>query len=144
MLEIKPEEAEWMWVWDNNYRYGGKRLVIAKAGKKYLAVKDEDKDRFRQSKDYFYVKVWNYAEPIKKKLTAIVKSAEEITGVKGATDFRVHDNDGNVYIYAQAINDMAGRRIILEELNATGYDYFDKEESLPWLKNWLKDFREEE
>ena len=147
MTEIKSEEAEWMYVWDNNYRYGKKRLVIAKRGEKYLAIKDEDKDSFRQSKNYFYVKVWKHAEPIKKILTVVVKSAEEITGIKGICSFdnTVYGcNDKRTYHFTTEMNGLADKRIKIKSTFDFYYDYNHEGAGFKWLKGWLKDFREEE
>ena len=84
-----------------------------------------------------------------KKLTAIPKTAEEITGVKGCMSFSFYfKNDCFDIIYTPEMNKMAleGKRIEIEPLKKevdNFYEYYDyKSGQYYWRKEWLKDFRE--
>lgn len=86
----------------------------------------------------------------KTKITGVVRSAEEITGIKGCCSF-----SGDGFLYSTAMNDLAGQTVELgvahPAVNAAGgYDY-GQVRAIPsleicwaWKKEWLKDIKEEE
>lgn len=79
------------------------------------------------------------------KITAVPKTAEEITGIKGCENFCGKDERGE-YAYADYMNDMAleNKRLTLERNNNAAYDYKDTtEHHWSWRKEWLKDVKEE-
>ena len=140
MIEIKPEDVKQMWVW-NSKDTKEKRLVLAKIKDRYLAVEGGYENEFFTFDDVsIYLKTWKYAKPIKKKLTAVAESAEEITGIEGAKSFNI-EVDGKLYHYNTDMNNLAGKRIVIWK-SKSWYDYIS--EKYNWLKNWLKNFREEE
>ncbi|MBU1067327.1 hypothetical protein KKE60_06040 [Patescibacteria group bacterium] len=68
------------------------------------------------------------------KLTGVVRSAEEITGIPGCVSFTIK---GSIS-YMLSMNDLAGQRIGVEETLPKS-DYVGA--GFVWLKNWLKDIR---
>ena len=144
MIEIKEEDLELMKVWEKDIKRKYNRYVFAKYKNEYLAVDSERDSREEAIKALEksglpIVSVWPHAEPIKTKLTAVVKSAEEITGIKGTIRFAVRHDDG-VISYTGWMNDLAGKQIEVTPLRENEYEG----KGCRWLKNWLKDFREEE
>jgi len=82
-----------------------------------------------------------------KKYTALPKTAEEITGIIGCTEFggKVRGLD---FYYSSDMNELAKeeKRIDLEIYNdgeyISEYDYTDKCAGRAWKKGWLKDIKE--
>lgn len=93
------------------------------------------------------------------KITGIVKSAEEITGIKGIKSFEgvrggeyINYTDEGVrgseyFNYTEIMNNMAGQKIVLEEYKgSSGYDYIeirDSAQTACWQTCWLKDIQTE-
>ena len=79
-------------------------------------------------------------------IKAIVKSAEEITGIEGMTAFAGADKKG-YFTFLPAMNSIAGESIILTEITIQSscdeYDYSDSINGFKWRKEWLKDIYEE-
>jgi len=73
--------------------------------------------------------------------TAVIKSAEEITGIYGAVTFSVSTKNNDITTYTFEMNSLAGLRIEIIEIQEGVYCY--KGMRFRWLKNWLKDFRKE-
>jgi len=67
------------------------------------------------------------------KITGVVRSAEEITGVPGLIAFTLI---GNIP-YIGAMNDLAGQRIELQPTPRSPHDYLGN--GFGWLRDWLKD-----
>jgi len=132
LTEIKEKDSEIMWVWeDENHKY--KRKVVAKYNHAYLAFGE-----IIRLKELF---LWPYAEPVITKLSAVVKSAEEITGVKGIREFGF-EIDRQHYAYSTFMDMIAGQRIQIIPALSLGYDYSGA--CFIWLKSWLKDFEKKE
>ena len=143
MIEIKPEDLELMKVWDNEAFGKWNRYVFAKHGNKYLAIDSEHSSREEAIKalENGYIYTWPHAEPIKTKLTAVVKSAEEITGIEGMVSFSLRWQDKG-FVFQRGMNEIAGKRIEIIPQEGVGYGYIG--EGYAWRREWLKDFREEE
>ena len=81
-------------------------------------------------------------------ITAIPKTAEEITGIKGCKEFYGEDERGK-YEYVPSMNafvlDLKNKRIKFEKTDNPHYDYENRGNGISWLwrKEWLKDIREE-
>lgn len=74
-------------------------------------------------------------------LTAIVKSAEEITGVEGCAEFHGITNHLS-FSYTYSLNSLAGKRTkISEHTSKSIYDYIS-DDGFSLKKEWLKDFQE--
>lgn len=85
----------------------------------------------------------------KTKITGVVRSAEEITGIKGCSSF-----SGDGFLYSMLMNDLAGQTVEIEVVSPAVivgcYDY-NQVKAIPssgqlwaWKKEWLKDIKEEE
>lgn len=76
------------------------------------------------------------------KLTGIVRSAEDITGLAGVANFEGKMSNDKCFDYTKDMNDLAGCRIELKGYVGPGaYDYTGKD--FNWQKDWLKDIRQE-
>lgn len=80
------------------------------------------------------------------KITGVVRSAEEITGVKGLKAFEGKIN-GKDFYYLSDMNYLAGKRIELVPYNGKhAYDYSEIKNSClqsSWQAGWLEDIRKE-
>lgn len=75
-------------------------------------------------------------------LTGILKSAEEITGIKGCTNFSGYLN--GLYFYREDFVKWAGKRLQIERTEQAPYDYIIICGSSFYVqKEWLKDIQEE-
>jgi len=122
----------------------GYRLVIDGHWHDRLSFKTRAEAEQEAKKDYLerieYSLEAVEAEPAKVKLSAVVISAEEVTGIKGAMKFEIKI-DEQVYAYSTFMDMIAEQRIQIIPALSKGYDYSGA--GFIWLKNWLKDFREE-
>ncbi len=75
-----------------------------------------------------------------KKFKATVKSAEEITEVKGCDEFKGSINNRN-YHYDRTHGRLAEKRLEFILSTLPDYDYMTVENTY-FMKDWLKDFRE--
>lgn len=79
------------------------------------------------------------------KISGVVKSAEEITGIENIQGFEGERN-GRSFTYSRYMNTLADKRIELENYKGDyGYDYtgFIEGACFKWQSGWLKDIREE-
>lgn len=140
-------DLKFMQVWnnfDNNKKY--KRWVISQFDGGCIAINSINTPDFNEKKlideircNLISLIYWEHCGCIKKELSAVVKSAEEITGIPGVKNFKI-ETTNYVWSYYSGYEE---KRIMLEKYVHDGthsYDYCS--ESCFWLKNWLKDFKE--
>ncbi len=141
MIDLKR-----MLVWDDphtKYRrwviqqFDEDRCLAVTANTGMPMTKDEAIKKIKQPVAITY---WNHCEIIKTKLSAVVKSAEEITGIPSIKKFGIYIDD-YTWMYFPGYS---GLRIALEKCSkhTSGYSYDYCGVGCFWLKNWLKDFEE--
>jgi len=158
-LKWKKRNVEGWIIWTataaaNNYeveKFGSKwRLLVNGSWRDFPLVGTPSQAKQVAENDYIEITKKNLEpieanpveiKPVKVRLTAVVKSAEEITGIYEATAFSV-DTKHNIesIFYTPEMNDIAGTRIKVTKNYAGIYDY--SSENCHWKRNWLKDFRE--
>jgi len=135
-MNKKIKDSKLMYVWNDN-ESPHKRIVIdmLKTGQ-YMAIADGDEEMFLNGNPNYCYTIWNHCSSLSElKLTAVVKSAEEITGIKGIVDILLKNKNGVKYSYNSSMGELVGQRIELIK-NFHNYDYYGK--NYGWLKSWLK------
>jgi len=63
LVTIDPKQCKRMLVWDYHVENAEERIVVAKAGKSYIAISVDHEEEFLNS-GHFTVVAWENAEPI--------------------------------------------------------------------------------